>query len=61
MQMGATIDYIEEVMNSNGDTFTPNFEFETGNSEFRDESGVQGTDYEKIYSRKIYICTLRWI
>lgn len=49
---GATIDNIEEVMNPNGDTFTPNFEFETGNAEFRDESGVQGTDYEKIYSRK---------
>ena len=49
---GATIDNVEIVINSTGGTFTPIFEFEVGNAEFRNEDDVQGTDYEKIYARK---------
>lgn len=49
---GATIDNTEIVIDLTGGTYSPNFEFEVGNAEFRDEAGVEGTDYEKIYARK---------
>jgi hypothetical protein len=49
---GATIDNTEIVINATGGTYSPNFEFAVGNAEFRDEAGVEGTDYEKIYARK---------
>jgi len=49
---GATIDGVEIVINSSGDTYSPVFLFETGNAEFRTDLGIQGTDYEKIYARK---------
>jgi hypothetical protein len=49
---GATIDNVEIVINNSGDTYSPIFEFETGNAEFRNETDVQSTDYEKTYSRK---------
>jgi hypothetical protein len=49
---GATIDNVEIVIDNSGNTFSPIFEFEVGTGEFRTDAGVQGTDYEKIYSRK---------
>ena len=49
---GATIDNVTIVINNSGDTYSPVFEFETGNAEFRTEDGVEGTDYEKIFARK---------
>jgi len=49
---GATIDNSEIVVNSTGGTYTPLYEFETGNAEFRTEDGVEGTDYEKVFARK---------
>ena len=49
---GATIDGVEIVINSSGDTYSPVFLFETGNAQFRTDLGIQGTDYEKIYARK---------
>lgn len=49
---GATIDNVSIVIDNSGNTYSPVFEFETGNAEFRTETGVEGTDYEKVYSRK---------
>ena len=49
---GATIDNVEIVIDATGGTYSPVYEFETGNAEFRTESGVVGTDYEKVYARK---------
>lgn len=49
---GATIDGVEIVYNSSGDTYSPVFLFDTGNAEFRTDAGIEGTDYEKIYARK---------
>ena len=49
---GATIDGIEIVINSSGDTYSPVFEFEVGCCPFETEAGIQGTDYEKIFARK---------
>jgi hypothetical protein len=49
---GATIDNVEFEIDSSGNTYSPIFEFEVGNAEFRTEAGVEGTDYEKVYSRK---------
>ena len=48
----ATIENVFVIINSSGDTYSPIFLFDTGNSEFRTETGVIGTDYEKINSRK---------
>lgn len=48
----ATIDNVSIVINNNGDTYSPTFEFETGNAEFRNEFDLQGTDYEKVFARK---------
>jgi hypothetical protein len=49
---GATIDNVTVVTNSTGGTYSPIFLFNTGNAQFRTETGVLNTDYEKIYSRK---------
>lgn len=49
---GATIDNVEIVINNSGDTYSPVYEFDTGNAEFRSDAGVVGTDYEKVYARK---------
>ena len=49
---GATIDNVRVVINVSGDTYSPVYEFDTGNAEFRTETGVEGTDYEKVYARK---------
>jgi hypothetical protein len=48
----ATIDNVSVVVNATGGTYTPVFEFETGNAEFRNEFDLDGTDYEKVFSRK---------
>jgi len=49
---GATIDNVEIVINNTGGTYSPVFQFDTGNAEFRTDSGIEGTDYEKLYARK---------
>jgi hypothetical protein len=49
---GATIDNVEIVINNTGGTYSPIYQFDTGNAEFRSDSGVVGTDYEKVYARK---------
>jgi len=49
---GATIDNVNIVIDNSGNTYSPVYEFETGNAEFRNEADVEGTDYEKIFSRK---------
>lgn len=49
---GATIDNVEIVIDNSGNTYSPVFEFETGNAEFRTDAGIEGTAYEKIYARK---------
>jgi len=49
---GATIDGVQIVYNSSGDTYSPVFLFDTGNAEFRTDAGIVDTDYEKIYARK---------
>ena len=48
---GATIDNVR-ISLGNGNYYSPVFEFETGNDEFRTEAGVQGGEYEQIYARK---------
>jgi len=48
----ATIDGISEVVDITGGTYTPIYTFEVGNSEFRTDSGIVGTDYENIRARK---------
>jgi len=53
----ATIDNVSIVINNNGDTYSPTFEFETGNAEFRNEFDLQGTDYEKVFARKFTMVT----
>tara|TARA_R110000782_G_C14812729_1_gene412965 strand:- start:559 stop:3396 length:2838 start_codon:yes stop_codon:yes gene_type:complete len=49
---GVTIDNVKITINTSGDTYSPIFTFDTGNAEFRTEAGLNGTDYEKIFSRK---------
>jgi len=49
---GATIDGVEIVINSSGDTYSPVFLFDTGCCPFRTDLVIQGTAYEKIYARK---------
>jgi hypothetical protein len=49
---GATIDNVDIVINNTGGTYSPVYEFDTGNAEFRNDTGVVGTDYEKVYARK---------
>lgn len=47
-----TIDNVEIVVNNTGGTYSPVYEFETGNAEFKNDFDLVGTDYEKIYARK---------
>jgi len=49
---GATIDNVNVVINTSGGTYSPIFLFDTGDAEFRTESGLAGGPYEKIYARK---------
>lgn len=49
---GATIDNVEIEINNTGGTYSPIFQFETGNAEFRTDAGLDGTDYEKVFARK---------
>ncbi len=49
---GATIDNVEIVINSTGGTYSPVYEFDTGDWAFRTESDVVGGPYEKVYARK---------
>lgn len=49
---GATIDNVKIVIDNSGNTYSPVFEFVVGDAEFRDDRGVEGTPYEKIYARK---------
>jgi len=49
---GATIDNVNVVINSSGDTYSPVFLFDTGDWQFRTESGLLNGPYEKIYARK---------
>jgi hypothetical protein len=47
----ATIDNVK-IPIGGGNYFTPNYKFEVGADEFKSETGVIGTVYEKIYTRK---------
>jgi hypothetical protein len=52
---GVTIDNVNYLINPNnptGGTYSPIFEFQTGNAPFRTDNGLVGTDYEKIFARK---------
>jgi hypothetical protein len=49
---GATIDNVTVVINPTGGTYSPVFLFNTGDAQFRTESGLLNGPYEKIYSRK---------
>ena len=48
----ATIDNVCVTINSTGGTYCPVFEFETGCCSFQNDFQLEGTDYEKLYSRK---------
>ncbi len=48
----ATIDNVTVVINSTGGTYSPVFLFDTGDWEFRTDSGLANGPYEKIYARK---------
>ena len=47
-----TIDNIAITVNSSGTTYSPVYKFEVGCCPFQNDFQLQGTDYEKIYSRK---------
>jgi hypothetical protein len=49
---GATIDGVKVVINSTGGTYSPIFLFDTGNWQFRTDSGLANGPYEKVYARK---------
>ena len=49
---GVTIDNVNVVINNSGGTYSPIFKFDTGNWEFRTESGLIGGPYEQLYARK---------
>ena len=48
----ATIDNVCVVINASGGTYCPVYEFETGCCPFQNDFQLQGTAYEKLYSRK---------
>lgn len=48
----ATIDNVSIVIDNSGNTYSPIFTFDAGDSEFRTDSGLVGGSYEKIYARK---------
>ena len=47
-----TIDNVTVIINATGGTYSPIFNFDTGNAQFRTEAGVVGGPYDKIYARK---------
>lgn len=47
-----TIDNVNIVINSSGDTYSPTYLFSTGDWQFRTDAGLDGGPYEKIYARK---------
>ena len=47
-----TIDGVKIVYDISGNTYSPIFHFDVGNSEFRTDAGILGTDYEDIRARK---------
>jgi hypothetical protein len=49
---GVTIDNVTMPMNSTGGTYSPIFKFDTGEWEFRTETGLIGGPYEHLYARK---------
>lgn len=49
---GATIDNVKIVIDASGNTYSPIFEFETGNAKFRNDTDIATTDYAKVYARK---------
>jgi hypothetical protein len=48
----ATIDNVCVVINSSGGTYCPVYQFETGCCPFQNDFQLEGTAYEKLYSRK---------
>lgn len=49
---GVTIDNVEIVINASGGTYSPIYTFDTGDWQFRTESGLLNGPYEKLYARK---------
>ena len=49
---GVTIDNVTVVINNSGGTYSPIFLFDTGDWQFRTDSGLVGGPYEKLYARK---------
>jgi phage tail sheath protein FI len=49
---GVTIDNVTIPINSSGATYSPIFKFDTGDWEFRTESGLINGPYEQLYARK---------
>ncbi len=47
-----TIDNIAITTNNSGNTYSPSYKFEVGCCPFQNDFQLQGTDYEKLYSRK---------
>lgn len=48
----ATIDNVFITINTTGGTYSPVYKFETGCCAFQNDFQLQGTSYEKLYSRK---------
>jgi hypothetical protein len=48
----ATIDNVSIVVNASGGTYSPVYEFETGEWEFQNDFQLQGGPYEKVFARK---------
>lgn len=49
---GATIDNVNITINTTGGTYSPVYKFDTGCCAFQNDFQLQGTAYEKLYSRK---------
>ena len=47
-----TIDNVTVVINTSGGTYNPTFLFDTGNWQFRTDTGLLNGPYEKLYARK---------
>jgi hypothetical protein len=47
-----TIDNVTVVIDSSGNTYSPVFSFDTGDWQFRTDSGLVNGPYEKVYARK---------
>jgi len=48
----ATIDNVSIVINTSGGTYSPVYEFETGNWVFQNDFQLEGGPYEKVFARK---------